>query len=53
MQVERIFNKESMLSIEDIMLSIIDEKVDSIIQDYYHNNQVNTSTSHNEGKYAA
>ncbi|WFA83413.1 MULTISPECIES: hypothetical protein [Paenibacillus] len=53
MQVERIFNIEHKMSFEDIMQTLIDEKVDSLIRSYYDHNQVNTVTSHDERKNAA
>ncbi len=53
MQVERIFNNENKLSFEDIIQTLIDERVDSLIRSYYDRNQVNTVTSHDERKNAA
>lgn len=53
MTVERIFDPNSNLSIEDIFYALANERVDSLIQQYYDHSQVNTSTSHSEGKWIA
>jgi hypothetical protein len=48
MQIERIFNTKSGMSFNDILQTIIDEKVDSLVKYQYDHNQVNTVTSHDE-----
>ncbi|WP_158560405.1 hypothetical protein [Paenibacillus contaminans] len=53
MQVERISNNDNKLSFEDIIQTLIDEKVDSLIGSYYDRTQVNMVTSHDERKNAA
>ena len=45
MQIERIFNDKSELTLEDIILSLVDKKVDKLISNYYHPNKVSTTTS--------
>lgn len=53
MKVERVFNNNSNITFEDIILSLIDKEVDRLIDDYYHQNKVNTATSHEEGDVLA
>lgn len=53
MKVERIFNNEYKLSFEDIIQTLIDEKIDNLIGSYYDRTQVNTVTSYDERKNAA
>ncbi|HWO74646.1 MAG TPA: hypothetical protein VNM69_01870 [Bacillus sp. (in: firmicutes)] len=53
MNVERIFNTDSNISFEDIILSLIEHKIDRLVDDYYHRNKVNTATSHKERNVSA
>lgn len=48
MQVERIFNNESTITLESILQSIIIEKIDIIIADAYAKNKVNSTASSDE-----
>jgi hypothetical protein len=48
MQVERIFNNESAITLESILQSIIIEKIDIIIADSYAKNKVNSTASSDE-----
>jgi len=50
MKVESIFNEESSTTIQEIIQSIINEKIDTLIKGYYDQFKVNTATSHVEGK---
>lgn len=50
MNVERIFNSSAKLTIKEIFHSIIEEKIDSLIEEHYYQNKVSTTTSHVEGK---
>lgn len=45
MKIERIFNKESSITLEDILQSILNEKIDSLIKEFYDNNKVNSTDS--------
>lgn len=49
MQIERKYNNETTLTLDDILMSLVDEKIDSLILEYYDNARVNTVASHNEG----
>ncbi|WP_161783603.1 hypothetical protein [Paenibacillus tyrfis] len=53
MQVERIFNYEGKLTFEEILLTLVHDKIDSLVHEYYPNDRVNTVASHDEGKIAA
>lgn len=48
--IERVFNESSNLTIEQAIQSLVEEKIDSLLEDYYHQGKVNTATSHVEGK---
>jgi hypothetical protein len=48
MQVERIFNNESAITLESILQSIIIEKIDIIIANSYAKNKVNSTASSDE-----
>lgn len=50
MKVERIFNLNSNITIQELLQSVINEKIDTLINDYYHQIKVNTATSRVEGK---
>ncbi len=41
------------MSFEDILLTLIDDKIDRLLQEYYDGDRVNTATSHDERKNAA
>ncbi|MGG2093984.1 hypothetical protein AB1283_15155 [Bacillus sp. S13(2024)] len=45
MKVERIFNEDTNVTIRDIIQSLINEKIDTLISNYYHQNKVNTAAS--------
>ena len=45
MKIERIFNEESSITLEDILQSILNEKIDSLIKEFYDNNKVNSTDS--------
>jgi hypothetical protein len=49
MKIERVFNENTSLTIQDIIQSLINEKIDILVSDYYHQIKVNTSTSQKEG----
>ncbi|MCU9614347.1 MULTISPECIES: hypothetical protein [Bacillaceae] len=44
MKIERIFNNESPITLEDIFTSILNEKIDDLIKEFYDNNDIETST---------
>jgi ferritin-like protein len=50
MIIERFFNEDTNVTIQDIIQSLIEEKIDSLIEEYYYQDKVNTTTSHVEGK---
>ncbi|WP_286230565.1 hypothetical protein [Neobacillus mesonae] len=50
MNIERVFNEQTNITIHEIIRSIVKEKIDSLIYDYYHQDKVNIATSHVEGK---
>ncbi|MGE8203054.1 hypothetical protein ACQKP0_00600 [Heyndrickxia sp. NPDC080065] len=52
LKVERIFNGESKISFEEIILSLVDKKIDRLVDDYYHQNKVNIA-SHEERNVSA
>jgi hypothetical protein len=45
MTPEIIFNNKTSITFEDIFHSILDEKIDTIIQEFYDNTKVNSSYS--------
>lgn len=45
MKIERVFSTESHITIQDIIHSLINIKIDSVINKYYHQNKVNTAAS--------
>ncbi|WP_363550385.1 hypothetical protein [Caldifermentibacillus hisashii] len=45
MTIERIFNNQSTITLEDIIQSILNEKIDSLIREFYDNNKVNSTDS--------
>lgn len=49
MNIERFFNEQSSMEIEELIQSIIEEKIDALISEYYDQYKVNTTTSHVEG----
>ena len=53
LKVERIFDKDSKISFEEIVLSLVDKKIDRLVDDYYHQNKVNNTTSHDERNVSA
>jgi len=52
MIIERIFNNESSTNLEDIFQSILSEKIDALISEFYDNNKVNSTDSNEEEKVA-
>lgn len=50
MDIKRVFNESTNTTIQDIIHSLIDAKIDTLIDEYYHQDKVNTATSHAEGK---
>ncbi|MGM7724081.1 hypothetical protein [Metabacillus sp. Hm71] len=50
MKIERIFNEESNITLQDTLKSVIDEFIDRLVDTYYSQDKVNTTTSHAEGK---
>ncbi|WP_161795159.1 hypothetical protein [Aneurinibacillus migulanus] len=50
MNIQRIYKQEE-ISFTDLIFSIIDNEIDSIINSMYDNNKVNAAASHeNEGE---
>lgn len=46
MKIERIFNNQSSVTFKDIFQSIINEKIDTIVKEFYDNtNKVNSTDS--------
>lgn len=45
MKVERVFNINSNLKLEDIVNSLVDERIDNFIKKYYSDDEVNFATS--------
>jgi len=45
MKIERIFNNESPITLESILKSILNEKVDTLISQTYANSKVNSTAS--------
>ncbi|MBV7508897.1 hypothetical protein KW850_27220 [Bacillus sp. sid0103] len=50
MEIERIFNENTNITFQDIINSLINEKIDRIVNIYYSQDKVNTTTSHVERK---
>lgn len=50
MEIKRVFNESTNTTIQDIIQSLIDAKIDTLIDEYYYQDKVNTTTSHAEGK---
>lgn len=50
MNIERIFNEQTNVTIHDIIQSLVEEKIDLLIKEYYHQDKVNIATSHLERK---
>lgn len=48
MTLERIFNNQSPITLEDIFKSILNEKIDTLIKEFYDNTKVNSTDSSNE-----
>jgi len=54
MTLERIFNNQSPITLEDIFQSILNEKIDALIKEFYDNTKVNsTDSSHEKGEDVA
>lgn len=54
MNIERIFNNQSKITLEDIFKSILNEKIDVLIKEIYDDNKVNsTDSSNKEGENVA
>jgi hypothetical protein len=49
MKIERIFNSETSINLENILYSIINEKIDSLIAESYANDKVNSTVSSSKG----
>jgi hypothetical protein len=49
MKIERMFNTESNLSLQDVIQSIIKEEIDRLVVNYYDQCKVNTATSKPKG----
>lgn len=45
MKIERIFNYESTVTLENILKSILNEKVDTLIAEIYDKSKVNSTDS--------
>jgi hypothetical protein len=50
MEIERIFNENTNITFHNVLNSLINEKIDSLISIYYAQDKVNTTTSHVERK---
>ncbi|AZV43106.1 hypothetical protein [Peribacillus asahii] len=50
MEIERIFNKNTNITFQDTLNSLINEEIDKLVSLYYSQDKVNTTTSHVEGK---
>lgn len=48
MNLERIFNNQSPITLEDIFQSIVNEKIDALIKEFYDYNMVNSADSSKE-----
>ncbi|WP_175987056.1 hypothetical protein [Bacillus sp. Marseille-Q1617] len=48
MRIERIFNNQSPFTLEDIFQSILNEKIDALIKEFYDSNKVNSTDSSNK-----
>ncbi|SLL31596.1 Uncharacterised protein [Mycobacteroides abscessus subsp. abscessus] len=48
MTIERIFNNQSPITLEDIFQSILNEKIDALIKEFYDNTKVNSTDSSNK-----
>ena len=53
MKIERIFNDKSTITLESILISILNEKVDSLIAQTYSENKVNSTDSSTKGEDVA
>ena len=54
MKIERIFNNQSSVTFKDIFQSIINEKIDTIVKEFYDNtNKVNSTDSSMKGEEVA
>ncbi|WP_379969152.1 hypothetical protein [Ectobacillus sp. sgz5001026] len=45
MKVGHFFNEDTSITIQDIAQSFLNEKIDILLNDYYHQGKVNTATS--------
>lgn len=45
MTLERIFNNQTSITLEDIIQSIVTEKIDALIAEYYDKGMVNSTDS--------
>ncbi|MED4533219.1 hypothetical protein [Metabacillus fastidiosus] len=50
MNIERIFNENTNITLQDAFNSMVNETIDSLLSIYYSQDKVNTATSHIEGK---
>ncbi|HDR7656212.1 MULTISPECIES: hypothetical protein [Bacillus] len=53
MNIERVFNTKNEIKMEDIINSIINDKIDKIIENHYAFNKVNSTTSTKKGSDVA
>lgn len=54
MKIERIFNNQSPVNLEDIFQSILNEKIDTIVKEFYANtSKVNSTDSSRKGEEVA
>ncbi|WP_175618828.1 hypothetical protein [Virgibacillus halodenitrificans] len=52
MTLERIFNNKTTITLEDIFQSILNEKIDARIKEFYDYNKVNSADSSKEEEVA-
>ncbi|MBY6088211.1 hypothetical protein [Priestia flexa] len=50
MNIERVFNEDSNITLHDTLKSMVNEMIDRLVSIYYSQDKVNTTTSHVEGK---
>ncbi|CAM4308298.1 hypothetical protein BAMA111019_17965 [Bacillus manliponensis] len=50
MNIKRFFNESAHNTVQDIIQALIDSKIDTLIDEYYYQDKVNTTTSHAERK---
>lgn len=50
MNIERYFNNQTNLTLQEIIQSLLEEKIDTLIDEYYYQDKVNTTTSPEKGE---